>query len=112
MNNIVALTAELRALEWWDQTEKKAGPEYEINRAGIEARQMRRVEIISEIDTLLKSDVQKWNWDVAPKIPHPPAHQPIEPASANAVDVGGVGPRGPELRRARRFRASTPGLRS
>jgi hypothetical protein len=54
MNKIVPLTAELRALEWWDQTEKKAGSENEINRVGIEARRMRRIEIISEIDTLLK----------------------------------------------------------
>ena len=49
-----ALMAELCALEAWDQAAEKFTPEDEITRVGIEARQMRRLAIISKINNLLK----------------------------------------------------------
>ena len=53
-NKLDALMAELCALEAWDQAAEKFTLEDEITRVGIEARQMRRLAIISEINNLLK----------------------------------------------------------
>jgi len=49
-----ALMAELRAIELWDQQGENLAPSNEISRAGRQARQMRRLAIISEINNLLK----------------------------------------------------------
>jgi hypothetical protein len=52
-----ALRAELRAIQVWDREEASLSDE--IDRAGgLEARQMRRREIIDEIDAGLKTDIE------------------------------------------------------
>jgi hypothetical protein len=53
-----ALIAELRAMDLWDRQRAKAFLEDDIDRAGFAARQMRRLEIIGEIDTLLAKQVE------------------------------------------------------
>ena len=52
-----ALRAELRAIQVWDREEASLSDE--IDRAvGLEARRVRRREIIDEIDALLKTDTE------------------------------------------------------
>lgn len=55
MTRLDSLMAELRAIELWDRAGEKVGSEDEINRAGVEARWMRRCEIIRDIESLLCS---------------------------------------------------------
>jgi hypothetical protein len=54
------LTAELRAIDFWDQLSEGATLMMnEIDRAGgFEARRMRRLEIIDEIDGLLTKEIK------------------------------------------------------
>ena len=49
-----ALIAEFQAIESWDR--EKATSRDEINKARTEARRMRRLEIVREINTLLKHE--------------------------------------------------------
>jgi hypothetical protein len=52
-----ALRAELRAIQVWDREEASLSDG--IDRAvGLEARRVRRREIIDEIDSLLKTDIE------------------------------------------------------
>jgi hypothetical protein len=48
-----ALSAELQAIEIWDQAGEKTDHEDELDRVGFKARRLRRVEIICKIDALL-----------------------------------------------------------
>ncbi len=47
-NKLDALMAELRVIAVWDQAAEK-NPEGELERVGLEARRMRRSEIIREL---------------------------------------------------------------
>jgi hypothetical protein len=58
-NKLESLMAELRAIDLWDRPREKVAQSYDIDRAGgLEARQMRRREIIDEIDACLKTDIE------------------------------------------------------
>jgi hypothetical protein len=48
-DNLDALIAELRAIDVWDRLQEGAPDRDEIDKAGSEARQMRRLEIIDAI---------------------------------------------------------------
>jgi hypothetical protein len=54
-----ALMAELRAIELWDRLRESSVLVNEFDRAGgSEARRMRRHEIVDEIDSLLKKEIE------------------------------------------------------
>jgi hypothetical protein len=54
-----ALMAELRAIELWDRLRESSVLVNEFDRAGgLEARRMRRREIVDEIDFLLKKEIE------------------------------------------------------
>jgi len=53
-NKLDALIAELQAIEIFDRAGEESGLKDQISRAGFEARGMRRLEIIREIDVLMK----------------------------------------------------------
>jgi hypothetical protein len=53
-----ALIAELRAMDLWDRPRAEAPQEDDIDRSGFEARQMRRLEIIGEINALLAKEIE------------------------------------------------------
>jgi hypothetical protein len=58
-NKLESLMAELRAIDLWDRPREKVAQSYDIDRAGgLEARQMRRREIIDEIDARLKEQIE------------------------------------------------------
>jgi hypothetical protein len=58
-NKLESLMAELRAIDLWDRPREKVAQCYDIDRAGgLEARQMRRREIIDEIDARLKEQIE------------------------------------------------------
>jgi hypothetical protein len=51
--------AELRAIDLWDRLRERVAESYDIDRAGgLEARQMRRREIIDEIAARLKEQIE------------------------------------------------------
>lgn len=53
-DKLESLMAELRAIEFWDRMSESAVPINEIDRTGgFEARRIRRLEIIGEINILL-----------------------------------------------------------
>jgi hypothetical protein len=52
VDSLDVLVAELQAMELWDRAGGKAASENETNRAGFKARQMRRLEIIHEIEAM------------------------------------------------------------
>jgi len=47
-----ALMAELRAIELWNQSREKGIHGYQIYKVGFEARKMRRLEIMRQIEAL------------------------------------------------------------
>lgn len=53
-----ALIAELRAMDLWDRQRAEAALEDDIGRSGFAARQMRRLEIIGEINALLAKQIE------------------------------------------------------
>ena len=53
-----ALMAELRAMDLWDRLRAEAALEDDLGRSGFEARQMRRLEIIGEINALLAKQIE------------------------------------------------------
>ena len=58
-NKLDALMAELRAIDLWDRLRENAVQSDDIDRAGgLDARRMRRREIIDEIDALLKKQIE------------------------------------------------------
>jgi hypothetical protein len=57
-SKLEALMAELRAIELWDRLREGSVLVNEIDRAGgLEARRMRLREIVDEIDSLLKKEI-------------------------------------------------------
>ena len=54
-DKLVALVAELRAIELWDRAGEKLKPAPE---GEIEARRLRRLEIIHEIDAMLQLQLE------------------------------------------------------
>lgn len=58
-DKLESLMAELRAIELWDRLPEKGVLRDEIDLAGgLEARRMRRREIVDEIDALLKKQIE------------------------------------------------------
>jgi hypothetical protein len=51
-DKLAALAAELQVIELWDRTGERADPPDELDRAGLKARRLRRLEIIREIEAL------------------------------------------------------------
>jgi hypothetical protein len=69
MTRLDSLMAEFRAIELWDRAGENVGSEDEINRAGFEARRMRRCEIIRDIELLSRQ--KKPTWPVGSRIEKP-----------------------------------------
>jgi len=50
--NLGPLIAELRAIELWNRSREKGAQGYQIYKVGFEARKMRRLEIMRQIEAL------------------------------------------------------------
>jgi hypothetical protein len=61
-DKLEALMAELRAIELWDRLRESPVLVNEFDRAGgLEARRIRRREIVGEIDSLVKMEIEDSN---------------------------------------------------
>ena len=54
-DKLQALMAELRAIELWSRSREEGSFGNEIYKVGFQARQMRQLEIMSQIDILLRN---------------------------------------------------------